>query len=377
MAPPSPPHFFLVSIIICCLYSSVLVQSAVSKNKTFRIINNGENSFWQSSEYSVTKFRDAASINFIGSSPNLFYSPFGLYFYNSTPNASILGIGVHLPDSDDHAAKEIRWVWGANLNDPVRENTTLTFSRDGNLVLAEADGRIVWQTNTANKGVTGISMKPNGNLVLHDKRGRFIWQSFQHPTDTLLVGQSLQLKGTSTKLVSRTSNQDSRGGPYSMTIDSKKGFIMYRNHSGKLVPYAGWKTMGLLNVTFHSVKMFDPVEDYSTRHLFQRPTGNTTYFLTLGYANRTRRVLLMKLDEVCTHSFLRLQQDGNLKLHIYVVGGYEDIRSYYWQSRTYAFFGNTVKECALGSKCGTSARCDRRLCSACPRNSSLGCIITL
>ncbi|XP_026416357.1 EP1-like glycoprotein 2 [Papaver somniferum] len=270
---------------------------------------------------------------------------------------------------------EIRWVWGANLNDLVRENATLTFGHDGNLVLADAEGRIVWQTNTANKGVSGISMKSNGNLGLHDKKGRFIWQSFQHPTDTLLVGQSLQLKGTSTKLVSRTSNQDSRSGPHSMMIDNKKVLIMFRNHSGKLVPYAGWKTMGLLNVTFHSVKIFDLVQD--TGRLFERPTGNTTYFLTLGYANRTRRVLLTKLGEVYTDSFLRLEQDGNLKLHIYVMGGYEEIRYYYWQSRTYAFFGNTVKECALRSKCGTYGKCDRRLCSAFPRNSSPGCVITI
>ncbi|KAI3851926.1 hypothetical protein MKW98_019925 [Papaver atlanticum] len=309
-----------------------------------------------------------ASLNFIDSPHQLFYYPFGLYFYNIIPNAFFLGIGVPTQQSDAYyiGNNEIRWVWGANLNDPVRENATLTFGRDGNLVLADADGRIVWQTNTANKGVTGISMKANGNL------------SFQHPTDTLLPGQSLQLKGSSTKLVSRTSNRDSRDGPHSMKIDDKKGFITYQNHSGKLVPYAGWKTMGLLNVTFRSVQRINPVQD--TGRLFERPTGSTTYFLTLGYANRTRRVLLMKLkldNEVYTDSFLRLEQDGNLKLHIYVMGGYEEIRYYYWQSRKYAFFGKTVKKCALRSKCGTYGKCDRRLCSACPPNSSSGCVITI
>ncbi|KAI3862733.1 hypothetical protein MKX03_021475 [Papaver bracteatum] len=261
MAPPLsfPLHFLMVFIIIFCFYSSVLVQSAVSKNKTFRIINSGESSFWLSSEYNVTKFGEAASINFIGSSSKLSYN---------TPNASILGTGGPLPDSYDYTVREVRWVWGANLNNPVRENATLTFSRDGNFVLADADGRIVWQTNTANKGFFMI------------KKGRFIWQSFQHPTATLLVAQTLQVKGSSTKLVSRISNQDSRDGPHT---NVGLGY----QHSGKLVPYSGWKTMGLLNVTFHSVKIFDPVRD--TGRLFERPTGNTTYFLTLGYANRTRR----------------------------------------------------------------------------------------
>ncbi|KAB1221142.1 Epidermis-specific secreted glycoprotein EP1 [Morella rubra] len=79
------------------------------------------------------------------------------------------------------------WVWEANRGNPVRKNATLTLGRDGNLVLADADGRVAWQTNTANKGVVGLELLPNGNLVLHDSKGKFIWQSFDHPTDTLLV----------------------------------------------------------------------------------------------------------------------------------------------------------------------------------------------
>lgn len=89
----------------------------------------------------------------------------------------------------------MRWVWDANRNDPVHENATLTFGQDGNFVLVDADGRLVWQTKTANKGVTGIKLLPNGNFVLHDKNGKFSWQSFNHPTDTLLAGQSVKING--------------------------------------------------------------------------------------------------------------------------------------------------------------------------------------
>jgi hypothetical protein len=81
----------------------------------------------------------------------------------------------------------MRWVWDANRHRPVRKNATLSFGRDRNLVLTDANERVVWQTNTANKGVMGIKLLPNGNLVLHDKKGRFVWQSFDHLTDTLLV----------------------------------------------------------------------------------------------------------------------------------------------------------------------------------------------
>ncbi|KAL6283454.1 hypothetical protein ACE6H2_014383 [Prunus campanulata] len=41
---------------------------------------------------------------------------------------------------------------------PVGENATLTFGTDGNLVLADADDRVAWQTNTANKGVVGFKL---------------------------------------------------------------------------------------------------------------------------------------------------------------------------------------------------------------------------
>ena len=50
----------------------------------------------------------------------------------------------------------MRWVSEANRSNPVRENATPTFGKDGNLVLlADADGRLAWQTNTANNGVVG------------------------------------------------------------------------------------------------------------------------------------------------------------------------------------------------------------------------------
>ncbi|KAK3198654.1 hypothetical protein Dsin_022069 [Dipteronia sinensis] len=62
----------------------------------------------------------------------------------------------------------------ANRGKPVRENATLTFGTDGNLVLADADGTVVWQTNTADKGVVGFKLLSNGNMGLHDSKGNFI-----------------------------------------------------------------------------------------------------------------------------------------------------------------------------------------------------------
>lgn len=320
-----------------------------------------------------------STFRFAKPNANFNMDPFGLYFYNTTFNAYVLGIGGGSPYQNMmlRTDNQIHWVWDANRNDPVREKATLTFSRNGNLVLADVDGRIVWQTYTANKGVTGIIMRKYGNLVLHDKNGRFVWQSFQHPTDTLVAGQSLQLKGNSIKLVSRTSNRNSCDGRYSIVIDDKHGLTMYKNTSGKLVRYAGWEAKGVSNVTFHSVTRIDPVQPEPS---FEEK-GNTSYFLSLGFSvgkkakTHSKRVILKIMATTFGHySHLRLESDGNLKVYSYSLRqNFPEESS--WK-KDYAFFGDTVKECALRSKCGTSGKCYGRLCSACPRNRSSGCMIT-
>ncbi|XP_026444934.1 EP1-like glycoprotein 2 [Papaver somniferum] len=341
MASPIDLHFLLLSILL--FGSSVLVQSRVPKNETFQFINQGK-----FGGLSVEYWADYRIVEAV------YAYPFGLYFYNSSPNAYILSIGASPP----HKIWMMPFVWDANRNDPVRENSTLTFGRDGNLVLADVDGRIVWQTNTANKGVTGISMQPNGNLVLHDKYGRFVWQSFHHPSDTLLAGQSLTLKGGE-KLVSRTAYPDGREGQHSIVVD-KKGLIIYLNNSGNVLQYAGWEAKGLSSVTFDSVH-----EEELT----------TSYFLTLGFAKQyapSKRILLKKVNYNYLHSFLRIEFDGNLRLH--TANTEPDYMSW---GVDYEYFGNTVEECALYRKCGLTGFCDRSICGSCPRKGSLGCMIDL
>ncbi|PON73787.1 Bulb-type lectin domain containing protein [Trema orientale] len=104
-----------------------------------------------------------------------------------------------------------RWFWPANFVQPVRENASLNFGTYGNLVLNDANGGLVWQTGTANKGVVWSNPLPNVNLVLHDSNNKFIWQSFDHPTRTLLIDQALTFS-SSRVLVSRVSDIDNPKG---------------------------------------------------------------------------------------------------------------------------------------------------------------------
>eukprot|EP00268_Persea_americana_P013290 TRINITY_DN15790_c0_g1_i11.p1 TRINITY_DN15790_c0_g1~~TRINITY_DN15790_c0_g1_i11.p1 ORF type:complete len:809 (-),score=132.88 TRINITY_DN15790_c0_g1_i11:133-2559(-) len=82
-------------------------------------------------------------------------------------------------------------VWSANPNNPVGENATLHLNDQGDLVLHNVDGSLAWSTNTSGKSVIGMTILSTGNFVLLGKNNSIVWQSFDHPTDTLLLGQKL------------------------------------------------------------------------------------------------------------------------------------------------------------------------------------------
>lgn len=82
-------------------------------------------------------------------------------------------------------------IWSANRASLVGENATIELTGDGNLVLHEANGRLVWSSNTSVQSVAGMEITEHGNLVLFNQRNETVWQSFDHPTDVLVPGQSL------------------------------------------------------------------------------------------------------------------------------------------------------------------------------------------
>ncbi|KAK8985596.1 hypothetical protein V6N11_068844 [Hibiscus sabdariffa] len=331
----SPLFFQFIFISLFAFAVPALAQ--VPANQTFRFVNQGD-----FGDYIVEY---DASYRIIRNNVYSFFTfPFRLCFYNTTPDAHIFAIRAGVERDEDL----MRWVWDANRNDPVRENATLTFGEDGNFVLADVDGRVVWQTDMANKGVMGIRLLPNGNLVLFDKNGNFVWQSFDYPTDTLLVGQSVRINGRN-KLVSRTSDIDSSNGPYSIVLDSNE-FIMYLNNSGQQLIYGGWRENDFGNlVTFNVMPGNQNATTYELVLTHEQVNQSTTLAASNG-----RRLLqvqptrggnnlnLNKLNYNATISFLRLGSDGNLKA-----------------------------ECALPSKCGSFGLCDKRMCVACPSPKGL------
>ncbi|KAI7743702.1 hypothetical protein M8C21_014968 [Ambrosia artemisiifolia] len=290
---------FILLLLSFQLFSSIS-QAVVPASQTFTYVNEGD-----FGDYIVEY--DA---NYRALPP--FNNPFQLCFYNTTPNAFTLALRMGTVRSESL----MRWVWEANRGNPVRENATLTFGTDGNLVLADADGRVVWQTNTANKGVVGFQVLPTGNMVLHDGKGNYLWQSFDSPTDTLLVGQTLRAGGPN-KLVSRLSEVSNVDGPY----NTDEGFLYY--------------------LTFE-------------------------YFTTNPTSSSNRNMALSRYNN--TLSYLRLGIDGNLRFYTYN----PNVQGVAWEL-VYTFLDRDSMEgeCQLPGRCGNFGLCEDSQCVACPTPNGL------
>lgn len=134
----------IMTILVPFIFSLLLSVSTanVPQNATFRFVNEGFFDEYIDIEYGAT-YRSS-------SEPKLFASPFVVCFYNTTPGVYTLALRM---GGSFHRRTTLLWVWEANRGKPVGENAVFALRNDGNLVLTHADGRLVWQTNTANKGI--------------------------------------------------------------------------------------------------------------------------------------------------------------------------------------------------------------------------------
>ncbi|XP_010459246.1 PREDICTED: epidermis-specific secreted glycoprotein EP1-like [Camelina sativa] len=303
-----------------------LVRSQVPPLEQFRFLNNGD--FGESTVEYGASYRDLGVIR----------NQFRLCFFNTTPNEFTLGIGMGTGRSDSI----IRWVWQANPQNPVQEEASLSFGPEGNLVLAQPNGKVVWQTKTENKGVIGLTMNENGNLVLFNDRGWPVWKSFDFPKDTLLVGQSLTLDGPN-KLVSRNNRFNLILEPDRLVLShsiSKRNnkSVLYYAIEGRFIPSA----------TFYAAKDQGTATQLGLATPGLRPEFPYKHFLARPRFNASQ-------------SFLRLDADGNLRIYTF------DFKvSFLAWEVTFELFNHDNNECWLPSKCGEFGICENNQCVACP-----------
>ncbi|KAM0991336.1 hypothetical protein ACFX2C_009730 [Malus domestica] len=127
-------------------------------------------------------------------------------------------------------------VWMANRDRPVSvRGSKLTFHRNGNLVLTDGVGSIIWSTNTISNTGLEARLLETGNLVLLNQEKKVIWQSFDFPTDTLLPSQKF-VKNTT--LVSMRSQGTYLSGFYNFKFDDNN--VLYLIYNGALLSSVYW-----------------------------------------------------------------------------------------------------------------------------------------
>ncbi|KAK2997567.1 hypothetical protein RJ639_025001 [Escallonia herrerae] len=227
-------------------------------------------------------------------------------------------------------------VWSANRDRPVMENATLDFTDGGDLILKDADGILVWHTNTSG---SRLILTTAGNLMLVDDKDTAIWQSFDHPTDTWLPSQNISV---GQGLTASKSSFNLATGQYYISLNQSKILAYFRSDPPK--QYATF----FFNGSIMSV--------YGVRFLVQ-----PTYAL-----------FDLKSLEGTAFRYIRLESDGHLNVYqVHTVlddtgdgAGIEVIVS----GDLFGRFG--FNDCDYPTKCGNSGVCLDGECS-CPGGNSI------
>lgn len=242
-------------------------------------------------------------------------------------------------------------VWSANRRSPVGEGATAQFTAEGDLVLKAANGAVVWSAGTAGRSVVGVSLNSDGNLVLLDGSNRTVWQSFDNPTDTLLVGQSLPQGARLTANTSALNWSESR--LYLTVADDGLNAYVNAKPPQRYYHLGFSKTDGA----------------YATY-----TNGSLTVFARPGGAPLT--TIQLPTVGAKTVQYMRLEYDGHLRLYEWHPAGWEPV------SDVLHLFPD---DCAYPTVCGAYGVCTDMQCS-CPdatnfrpvdfRRPNRGCIPT-
>jgi hypothetical protein len=278
----------------------------------------------------------------------LFGPSFAAGFYCAAPCDAFI-FAVFIVNTDSGAGMTMpttgipQVVWSANRARPVRENATLELTYDGNLVLRDADGSLVWSSGSSGRSVGGMEITEIGNLVLSDPNNATVWQSFGHPTDALVPGQTL-LEGM--KIVANTSATNwTENQLYMMTV-LPDGLFAYVGST--------------------------PPQPYYSISVSKNKTGNdpTKVTFTNGtlsvsvQSDQPNSVTYIPLPAARSTQYMRLESDGHLRL-------------YEWSDAEtkWAVVSDVIKlfprDCAFPTVCGEYGLCTGGQC-ACPlqNNSS-------
>ncbi|XP_062176786.1 G-type lectin S-receptor-like serine/threonine-protein kinase LECRK3 [Alnus glutinosa] len=161
-------------------------------------------------------------------------------------------------------------VWSANGNKLAPPSSQFKLTSDGEFVLDDPDGGLLWKAQTNGRKSTCAAMLDNGNFVILDENYSPIWESFKEPTDTILPGQIL---GMNSSIRSRKSETDYADGRYQLSLQEDGNLVLYLLSPPRNVVSVYWATG---TMKWKSQLVFDEAGHIYIKH------GNTsiTYNLT-------------------------------------------------------------------------------------------------
>ncbi|XP_042398450.1 G-type lectin S-receptor-like serine/threonine-protein kinase SD2-5 [Zingiber officinale] len=260
------------------------------------------------------------------------------FFSNPSFDAFLLAVFALYTDPNITYMSYAQVVWSANRDRLVQSNSLLDFHADGDLILRDADGSTVWSTNTSGRGVVGVNITQSGNLVLFDKRNTIVWQSFEHPTDTWVLGQTLKERQS---LISNTSTVNWTRGLYRLTLLSD-GVYAYVGFTDPQV--------------YHKLYL-----DKVNGSIYAMYTNGTLDFFAINSTDHVR-LRTVNLPFASSIQFMRLESDGHLRIYERTAVGWKSIYDVMSDKRWYP---SRPSPCNNPTVCGEYGICDYGMCS-CP-----------
>ncbi|KAK3404877.1 hypothetical protein EUGRSUZ_K01182 [Eucalyptus grandis] len=218
------------------------------------------------------------------------------FYCDGNCNTCLFAI-VFVPLNDlDHVLnfEPPRVVWSANRHNPVKIGATLELTSEGDLVLKDADGTVAWSTNTSHKSVVGLNLTDLGNLMLFDKNNVTVWQSFDHPTDSLVLGQKLKAGQRLVPSVSETN----------WTVDSMITLFMNGRGLSAQLETSPPQIYYQFFIDNQNVSIESPYVQFEN--------GNLAFF-----SNYIRNVSLFSIPQTSSLQYIKLGSDGHLRVYQY------------------------------------------------------------
>ncbi|KAL2520088.1 G-type lectin S-receptor-like serine/threonine-protein kinase [Forsythia ovata] len=187
------------------------------------------------------------------------------------------------------------WKAGGDPRGAVNSSAALRFLPDGNLQLVNGPtGSLVWQSNTAGRGVSTATLDDTGNFILKNGSNIPIWTTFDNPTDTILPGQNF------------TVNNVLRSGLYSFRLLTSGNMTLQWNDSIVYYSSSGINSSSTnTSLTSPSLGLQQPVGIFS---LFD-PTISNSSPLIMARSNDYGE------NPADTIRFVKLENDGNLRMY--------------------------------------------------------------